>query len=177
MAARLIVVLLVATAVLTAGCGIAARRAPLPSAAATPVPSVPIAIEQTRRQLEGAIRAAGYFFDLAEQPFRPPESPALAAAPRVVFQVLLPDDTGRGQIVVYEFPDTARAAAAGREMANYLASGPGRVQFPPDAEHVLRQFGTTLIFYTWSLENSATDAVREIATALDAVGQGIAIPQ
>ena len=176
MATRLIALLLGAAVVLT-GCGIAARRGPLQSPVATPVPSVPVAIEQTRRQLEGAIRAAGYFFDRAEQPFRPPESPAVAAAPRVVFQVLLPDDPGRGQIVVYEFPDAARAAAAGREMASYVASGPGRVQFPPDAEHVLRQLGTTLIFYTWSRENAATDAVQEIARVLDSVGQGIAIPQ
>ena len=163
--------------VLVAGCGIAARGGPVQSPIATPVPSVPAAIDQTRRQLEGALRAAGYFLERADDPFRPPESGLLAAASRIVYEVLLPEDPGRGRIVVYEFPDTERAAAAGREMAAYLASGPGRVQFNPDARHVLRQLGTTLIFYTWARDNAATGAVEEIATVLDTVGQGIAIPQ
>jgi len=171
-----LVTALLTSALAVAGCGIAARGGPVQSPVATPVPSVPIAIEQTRVQLEGALRAAGYFVARADAPFRPPESGLLASAPRVVFQVLLPDDPGRGQIVIYEYPDTERAAAAGHEMAAYVASGPGRVQFSPDARHVLRQSGTTLIFYTW-LREGATDAVAEIATVLDTVGQGIAIPQ
>lgn len=168
---------MLAAALAVAGCGIAARGGPVQSPIATPIPSVPVAIDQTRVQLEGAFRAAGYFLERADDPFRPPESALLAVTPRVVYQVLLPDDPGRGQIVVYEFPDPERAAAAGREMAAYLASGPGRVQFSPDARHVLRQLGTTLIFYTWSRESAASDAVEEIATVLDTVGQGIAIPQ
>lgn len=180
MAARLIGVALAAILAggIVAGCGIGARRAPVATPAATPLPSVPLAIDQTRRQVEGALRAAGYFLERPEEPFRPPESPALASASRVVFQVLLPDDPGRGQIVIYEFPDVARAAEAGREMANYLASGPGLVQFPPDARHVLRQLGTTLIFYTWSPENAVSaGAAAEIATVLEGIGQGIPIPQ
>ena len=176
LSARLIAGMLAAV-LAVAGCGIAARGGPVQSPIATPIPSVPVAIDQTRVQLEGALRAAGYFLERADDPFRPPESALLAVTPRVVYQVLLPDDPGRGQIVIYEFPDPERAAAAGREMAAYLASGPGRVQFSPDARHVLRQLGTTLIFYTWSRESAARDAVEEIATVLDTVGQGIAIPQ
>lgn len=172
-----IVAALLGVALAVAGCGIAARGGPAQSPMATPVPSVPIAIDQARVQLEGALRAAGYFLERSDDPFRPPESGLLAAAPRIVYQVLLPEDPGRGQIVVYEFPDTERAAAGGREMAAYLASGPGRVQFSPDAKHVLRQLGTTLIFYTWSRGSGASDAAQEIATVLDTVGQGIAIPQ
>ena len=168
---------LLVAGLLVAGCGIAARGGPVQSPVATPVASVPRAIDQARVQLEGALRAAGYFMERADDPFRPPESGLLAVAPRIVYQVLLPDDPGRGQIVVYEFPDTERAAAAGRDMAAYLASGPGRVQFSPDARHVLRQLGTTLIFYTWSRDTSASDAVEEVATVLETVGQGIAIPQ
>ena len=36
-----------------------------------------------------------------------PSRPLLAAAPRAVYQVILPDDPTRGFIVVYEFPDAA----------------------------------------------------------------------
>lgn len=160
-----------------AGCGIAAPRGgTAASPAATPAASVPRAIDQTRLQLEGALRAGGWFLDRATVPYRPPETGRVATAPRVVYQVILPDDPGRGQVVVYEFPDTAAAAAAGRELAEYLGSGPGRVQFTPDTRHVLRQLGTTLILYTWTREGT-TDAVEEIAMILDTVGQGIAIPR
>jgi hypothetical protein len=179
MATRLIAALLAAVvAALVAGCGIAApSRAPVTPPPATPLPSVPLAIDQTRLQLEGALRAAGFLLERLDDPFRPPESPALTTANRVNFQVRLANDPGQGQIVIYEFPDTERAATAGREMADYLASGPGQVQFPPDAEHVLRQLGTTLILYTYSRANASSDDVVTIATVLDTVGQGIAIPQ
>ena len=39
----------------------------------------------------------------------------LAAAPRAVYQVILPKDPTKGFIVVYEFPDPDRAAAAATE--------------------------------------------------------------
>ncbi len=177
MASRLTAIAIaIAIAVIAAGCGIAAPRGgPAASPSATPAASVPRAIEQTRLQLEGALRAAGWFLDRAQVPYRPPESGRVAGAPRIVYQVILPDDPGRGQIVVYEFPDTAAASDAGRELADYLASGPGRVQVTPDTRHVLRQLGTTLILYSWTREGT-TDAVEEIATILDTVGQGIAIP-
>jgi hypothetical protein len=165
-------------AALLAGCGIAARTTgPLTPPPQTPAPSVPVAIAQTQLQLEGALRAASFLLERLEDPFRPPESPALSTANRVTYQVRLVNDPGQGQIVVYEFPDTERAASAGREMADYLASGPGQVQFPPDARHVLRQLGTTLIFYTYSRANASSDDVATIATVLDTVGQGIAIPR
>jgi hypothetical protein len=61
-------------------------------------------------------------------------------------------------------------------MAAYVASGPGRVQFPLDARFVLRQLGATLIFYTWSRESSPGREVEEVAIVLETVGQGIAIP-
>ena len=49
------------------GCGIGARRAPVCDARrARPLASVPLAIDQTRRQVEGALRAAGYFLERPE---------------------------------------------------------------------------------------------------------------
>jgi hypothetical protein len=172
------VALVLVVAGLVAGCGIGAPQgssAVPPAATATPQPTVSTAVAQTRLQVAGALAAAGFQLVDPRVPFRPPESALLAAAPRAVYQVPLPADPSHGYIVVYEFPDAASASVAGHEMATYLASGPGRVQFPSDAEHVLRQLGTTLIYYTWSPGASPGTDVATIAKALEAVGQGIAI--
>jgi hypothetical protein len=107
--------------------------------------------------------------------FRPGESPLLAAAPRLVLRALLPDDATHGFIVVYQFADDAAARAAGTEMAAYLASGPGRIQFPNDARHVLRQVGPTLVFFTWSPAASPDPRVAGLAGALETLGTGITI--
>jgi hypothetical protein len=60
-------------------------------------------------------------------------------------------------------------------LARYLASGPGRVQFTPDTRHVLRLAGPTLVFYSWSPENSPDSRTPLIAEALATVGQDIPI--
>jgi hypothetical protein len=158
------------------GCGIAARHEPVPSSAPpSPLATVRPTIGQTRLQVAGALAASGFQLDTPQVPFRPAESPALAAAPRMVYQVLLPDDPTHGFIVVYEFVDPTAAADAGREMAAYLGSGPGRVQFPPDAQHVLRQVGATLVLFSWSDANSPGPDTQKIALALQSIGSGFAI--
>jgi hypothetical protein len=143
----------------------------------SPQPTVSEAVAQTRLQIAGALATGGYQLTVPTVPFRPPESPRLAAAPRALFQVVLPDDPTHGYIVVYEFADTATASLAGHEMASYLGTGPGRIQFPPDASHVLRQVGTTLIFYSWSPANSPGTDVATIGIALGSIGQGFDIPR
>jgi hypothetical protein len=171
---------LVLLAVALAGCGVAAPRGSIgapPRVTASPEPTVSIAVAQTRLHIAGALGTAGFQLTEPTVPFRPPESSRLAAAPRAVFQVALPNDPTHGFIVVYEFPDAATAAIAGREMANYLGAGPGKVQFPPDTNHVLRQIGTTLVFYSWSPANSPGQDTATIAQALMSVGQGFDIPR
>jgi hypothetical protein len=172
------VLLLAALAV--AGCGIAAPHGSValpPRPTSSPAPTVSSAVGQTRLQIAGALATAGFGLTVPTVPFRPPESPRLAAAPRAVFQVPLPDDPGHGYIVVYEFPDAATATLAGREMAAYLGTGPGRIQFPPDVGHVLRQLGTTLVFYAWSPANSPGPDTATIGRALTSIGQGFDIPR
>ena len=132
-----------------AGCGIAARTVPIPTVEPTPVYSPSTALKVTRLQVESALRAVNLALIVPQVPFRPGESPALAAAPRFVLQVVLAQDPEHGFLVLYDFPDPGTAYAAGTEMAGYLASGPGRIQFVPDAQHVLRQVGSTLVFFTW----------------------------
>jgi hypothetical protein len=163
-------------AVVLAGCGIAARQSPVAVPAATPGQAASGAAELTRSQLGATLGGAGLQVTDPQVTFRPSESPALAAAPRTLVQVILPEDLGGGFIVIYEFPDPATAAAAGKEMAQYLVSGPGRIQYPEDARHVLRQVGTTLVFFSWSPSTSPDPLTPEIEQALGTVGIGVELP-
>jgi hypothetical protein len=130
----------------------------------------------TRAAVVAALGAKHLQVRDAQVAYRPPESPRLTSAPRIVVQAILPDDPGHGYVSIYEFPDEASAASAGQEQATYVASGPGRVQFTADTRFVLRQLGQTLIFFTWS-PGSASDAdFTDIQQALEGVGRGIAIP-
>ncbi len=155
-----------------AGCGIAARQVTPPPVSPTPVPSLSAAVALTRLQVAGALAAIGLPLVDAQVPYRPAEAPALAAAPRLVVQAVLPGAPGAGFIVIYDFVDGQAASAAADEMVRYLASGPGQVQFPVDARFVLRQLGSTLVFYTWSPATAPDPALAEIATALTSIGQG-----
>ena len=104
-------------------------------------------------------------------PFRPPESAPLAAAPRNVYQVTLPQDPDKGFIVVYELPTQADAAAAAEAQREYLASGPGRVQSPPGTDSVIQQLGPAVIVYLWLPADAQDPAAPRIAEALRMIGK------
>jgi hypothetical protein len=166
-------------ALLVAGCGIAAPHgsaAPVQDTA-TPQPTVSAAVEETRRQVAGALAPDGMQLLVPTVPFQPPEPADFDSIPRAVYQATLPDDPSHGFIVIYELPDTGSATQSGQDLAKFLASGPGRVEFPPDTQHVIRQIGTTLVFYSWSQANSVGSGASTVGTALTSIGQGIAIPQ
>ena len=171
------ILLLAAVGLSIAGCGAAATRATAPAAPTDATPSYSAAIADTRGQVARALAVNSLQLQDARQPFLPPESASLAAAPRGIFQVLLPDDPSHGFIVIYEFRDASAAALAGHEQALYIASGPGRVQFPPDTQHLIRQAGTTLVVYSWSPANSTDERAAAIFTDLGTVGTGIDIPR
>jgi hypothetical protein len=158
-----------------AGCGIAARAPAVPSPATTPTPFLSSAVTATAGQVESALQAAGIVAGVAAVPFRPAESPTLSTAPRLVLKATLPEDAAHGFIVIYDFPDASHAHDAGAEMAAYLATGPGRIQFPSDARHVIRQVGSTVVFYTWSPADSASGGAADVGTALATLGLDIPI--
>ena len=171
-------ILLLAAAGLTlGGCGDAASPATALAGPSDAIPSYSPAIADTRGQVARALSVSSLQLQDARQPFLPPESASLSAAPRGIFQVLLPDDPSHGYIVIYEFRDASAATLAGHEQALYIASGPGRVQFPPDAQHLIRQAGTTLVVYSWSPANSTDERAAAIFTDLATVGTGIDIPR
>lgn len=179
MAARMRPRLALVLSVLVAGCGIGAsgRVVTFPPATVGPGTTVSPAVGQTRAAIAAGLAPYSLQLKDADRPFRPAESARLASAPRAVFQVLLPDDLDGGQIVVYEFRDAAAAVDAGNELAGYLGAGTGRVQFPPDAQHTIRQVGTTLIFYTWAPSTSPDPGSKTIADALATLGIGFAPPR
>jgi hypothetical protein len=177
-AARLTLVV-ASLAILAVGCGIGANATATASFAPPtvgPSTGTTAAVSQTRAALAAALAAKSLQLGDPKVPFRPPESARLAVAPRAVYQVVLPADPGHGFVSVYEFPDAAAAATAGKEQADYVASGPGRVQFPLDARFVIRQLGTTIVFYAWSPGSSPGPRTADIQAALETLGTGIAVP-
>jgi hypothetical protein len=165
----------VALASVVAACGVGAAPASLASEPPSPSPSISPAIGATAEQARVALGEAGLQLSVPQVPFRPGESPTLTAAPRAVFQVKLPDDPDHGFFVIYELPTPQAATAAAEEQAQYVESGPGRVQFPADARFVLRQVGSTLIFYAWAPSAVSDPSAPDIAAALATVGEGFEI--
>jgi hypothetical protein len=166
-------------AAILAGCGTGAsvdRPATFPPTTFGPGEATGPDVAATRAELARAFGALSLQLDDPQVPHRPAESTPFAAARRAVFQVVLPDDPAHGFVSVYEFDDQAAATAAGRDQAAYVASGPGRVQFPPDSRFVIRQVGRTVVFFAWSPLNSPDPRTGEIQTALETVGTGIPVP-
>lgn len=162
-----------------AGCGTSAAppvSLPPPASIGPALTVSPAGVGLTRGELVRALGAQQLVLTDTQNPFRPPEGPALTAAPRAVYQVILPDDPTKGYIVVYEFSDPARAATAGADQAAYLASGPGRIQAPDGEIHILRQVGSTIVFYSWIPEGAKDARAPGIQVALETLGLGIPIP-
>jgi len=162
-----------------AGCGIGATGSPasFPAQSVGPAATVTAAVGQTRGAIVAALAPFRLQLDDADQPFRPSESRLTADAPRAVYQVVLPQDPDGGYIVVYEFPDANAARDAGNDLAGYLGTGAGRVAFPLDAQHTIRQVGTTLVFYTYSPAIAQDPGASKVAEALSTLGIGFAPPR
>lgn len=172
---RLAVLALVVVALVLAACRPAATRPPAPDP--TPRPTISPAVAATQAQLTGALRARGLTLRATETTVRPGEPPSLSAVPRTAFQAILPDDPNGGLIVVYELLDSAAAATAAADLAAHVTSGPGRVQYPPDTRHVLRQVGSTVVFFPWSPASSPDERTGDVAAAVATVGTEVPIPR
>jgi len=133
-------------------------------------------VNQTRAELVRVLGERNLVLTDSQAPVRPSEAPLLAAAPRAVYQVLLPADPTKGYILVYELSDAARAAAAAAEQQAWLATGPGRVQTPQGTVTIIRQVGPTVAFYDW-LPGAAQDpSAAGIQAALETLGVGYEVP-
>lgn len=162
-------------AVLISGCATEVPAATVPAATTAPTRAVTPTVDQTRAAVVAALGGQNLILTDSQAPVRPAEAPLLASAPRAVYQVTLPKDPDKGFIVVYEFPDTAGAAAAAVEEQAYLATGPGRVQTPQGTVTVIRQVGSTIVYYQW-LPGAAKDpAAPGIESSLESLGIGYPI--
>jgi hypothetical protein len=160
-----------------AGCGIGAPEEGAPTP--TPVASQDVSgtIELSRGVVETALRRLELGLIVPTIPFRPAESTALIDVPRGVYQAVLAGDPDGGFIAIYEFPDPAAAYDAGRAQAAWLGSGPGAIQNRAGTSHVLRQVGNTLVVYGYRPDGPSGSRAVDVATALESIGQGIAIPR
>lgn len=133
------------------------------------------AARETRDLLAKTLSAASFQVREPQAPYRPGESPALASVPRRVLQVVLPADPAGGYVVIYELPSSADAERLGRDFAAYLASGTGAIQYPRDAQFVLRRAGQTLVFFAWSPSVSPDAETARLAATLATVGEPIGL--
>jgi hypothetical protein len=158
-----------------AACGGGTTRTTFPPVGSTPEPAGD-ATAATKQQVIAALAAAGLQAADAVRAYRPPEGALLAAAPRSVLQVALPDDPTHGYVVIYALASDADATAAATDHATYISSGPGAIQFPPGTEFVLRVAGSNVVFFSWSPDNAPDPGTVQIATTLSGIGTAIDIP-
>ena len=123
-----------------------------------------------------ALENAGVAVADPRQPYRPAESPALADIARTVVQAQLTPQLAHGYVSIYEFPSPQAAAAAAREQAEYVASGPGRVQFPVGTQFIVRQLGSAFLFYAASPAAAAEPGAADVEAALRSIGTEIDVP-
>ena len=132
------------------------------------------AASQTRALVAQALSDASIQVVVDPQvPYRPGESPALATAPRLLLQAVIPSAPTAGYVVIYELPDNVTADQVGRGFAAYLASGTGAIQYPRDAQFVLRRVGSTLVFFPWSSLATADPSLPVIAGILGSIGEAV----
>lgn len=162
-------------ALVLVGCRAAATRPPEPDP--TPRPTISPTVAATQVQLDGALRARGLVLQPTDLTVRPGEPPSFSAVPRTAFRAILPEDPEGELIVVYELPDPGAAATAATELAAHITSGPGRVEYPSDVRFVLRQAGSTLVFFPWSPGSSPDPRTPDVAAAVATVGTEVPIPR
>lgn len=166
---------LLVTILLVAACSVAPSRGPtFPPEGVTPPPpgdATTAAVGQVIAALAGRGLDAG----VTSRAYRPPEAARLAASPRTVVQVTLPEDPRHGLVVVYALGSAEAARLAAEEQAAYVASGPGGIQFPPGTRIVLRVVGSAVAFFAWTPESAPDPRTPDIAAALEAVGVGVPI--
>jgi hypothetical protein len=155
---------------------IAAQALGIGGGAATAPATIPPtgdAAARTHDLVAKALADASFQVTDPQTPYRPGESPALIDAPRRLLQVVLPSDPTGGYIVIYELPSNTEADRLGRDFATYLAGGTGAIQYPRDAQFVLRRVGRTLVFFPWSPSVSPDPRVAELAGILTTVGEPV----
>jgi hypothetical protein len=140
-----------------------------PAPAATLAPTGQAA-ERTWNQVSQALQAQRFQVQEPKNPFRPGETAELLQVPRRLLQAVLPDSPNDGYVVIYELPTNNDADRAGRDLASYVASGPGAVQYPRDTRFVIQRVGQTVVFFSYSPEANPDPELPRIAAVLEGLG-------
>ncbi len=154
---RRVVLVVVLLAALLTGCGrgIEAGGIGVVPDAETPRPSAGAAAQGTLAALRDALAAGGLAIAPATREFQPAQPAALLQVPRSAYQVGLADPDG-GVVILYEFPTAEAAAAGAKALADYLSSGPGKINFAGDTAFHVAHLGPTAIM-TWFSESQSAD--------------------
>jgi hypothetical protein len=150
-------------------------RTTYPPVGSTPQPAGN-STNATKQAVIGALAAAGLQASDANRSFRPPEGPLLAAAPRSIVQVTMPDDPEHGFIVVYALDSPNAALAAANDHATWVASSVGRINFAPGTQFVLRVLGANVILFSWLPRSSPDARLDQIGPALGSLGEAVTVP-
>ena len=162
--------------ILVAACAPAyVPRTTYPPVGSTPHPAGG-ATTSTVQAVIGALATAGLQAIESNRSFRPPEGPLLAAAPRSIVQVTLPDDPDHGFIAVYALDSPNAALAAADDHATWVASSIGRINFAPGTRFVLRALGSTVIWFSWLSGSSPDPRLDQIGPALETLGEAVTVP-
>jgi hypothetical protein len=143
---------------------------------AGPAPTMPptgTAAQYTRDLVAQTLTDASFRVVDPQTPYRPGESPALIEVPRRVLQAVLPSDPDKGYIVIYELPSNDEADRLGKDLAAYLASGTGAVQYQRDEQFVIRRVGPTLVFFSYSPLVSPDAEMARLAATLATIGEPV----
>ena len=169
-------VLLLLVALTVSACAPAyVPRSTYPPIGSTPLPAGD-STNATSQAVIGALSGAGLQAAVTLTPYRPPEGPLLAAAPRTVLQVTLPDDPEHGFIVIYALGSPNSALAAANDHAEWLGSSTGRINFPPGTRFALRVLGATVVSFSWLPGASPDRRLDQIGPALETVGEAVTVP-
>jgi hypothetical protein len=146
---------------------------------AGPAPTIAptgLAAQQTHDLVAKTLGDASFQVVDPQTPYRPGESPDLINVPRRVLQAVLPSDPDKGYVVIYELPSAGDADRVGKDFAAYLGSGTGAIQYPRDAQFVLRRVGQTLVFFPWSPLVSPDPEMARLAATLSTIGEPVVTP-
>jgi len=143
--------------------------------AATPRASAGSIEAGTIAALRQALSIGHLDLEPATQPYQPAQPAGLISVPRSAYQVRLSDPRG-GVLLVYDFvePDAARSGA--QELADYLSSGPGKINFAGDTLFHVAYLGSTVIL-TWFSPSQSSDpeAARGAFDLVSTVGAGVPV--
>jgi len=165
---------LLVLAFVVAACGSVTTRSTFPPLGSTPQPAGD-AVDATSQAVAAALAGAGLQARPSVRAYRPPEGPLLAAAPRTVLDVPLPNDPDPEAIVIYAFPTPEAATAAARDHAAYLETGTGGINRPPGTRYVIQVVGSTVVFFSWLPAASPNPGTATIAQTLATIGESIPV--